>query len=433
MNVKEMYKSKLRHPMEAVQLVQPGDRVLTPLSNGIPAALLKALTARPDLVDVSLYSGIEIIPLETYGPKANPNLNVHSIFLGPAVRPGVQHGWIAKTPGRLWQAPEIVRRHLRMDVVMMVASPMDQHGFFSCGTNADYCYPVTKIARNVIVQVSENMPRTWGDNHLHISEVSAVVEFNQPLVELPDIPMTKEDETIGGMIADLIDNGSTLQLGIGGIPNAVGHFLGSKKDLGIHTEMFSDAMLELYLQGAVNCSKKTLKPGKWVGCFVLGTNKLYKFVNDNPLTEIHSSEFVNDPYVIGLNDNMVSINTALEADLTGQINAETVGRVQYSGMGGFIDFVEGCWRSRGGKSFIALYSTFADKEGVMRSRIVNTLGPGGVVTGNRCEPEYVVTEFGVALIKGTSLRERAKNLINIAHPDFRDELTFQAKQMRILD
>lgn len=435
MNAKEMYKSKLRHPMEAVQLVKSGDRILTPLSNGIPIALVKALTARTDMADVSLYSGIELFPLETYGPKANPNLDVQSIFLGPAVRPGVQHGWITHTPGRLGQAPEIVRRYLKMDVVMMVVSPMDQHGFFSSGTNADYCYEVAKMptTRHVIVQVNENMPRTWGDNHLHISEVSAVVEFNQPLVELPDTPMTEEDKTIGGLIADMIEDGSTLQLGIGGIPNAVGHFLGSRRDLGIHTEMFSDAMLELYLQGAVNGSKKTLKKGKWIGCFILGTNKLYKFVDDNPMTEIHSSEWVNDPMVIGMNDKMVSINTAMEADLTGQVNAESIGRVQYSGMGGFIDFVEGCWRSRGGKSFVALYSTYTDKEGQLRSRILSTLSTGSVVTGNRCEMEYIVTEFGVALVKGMSLKQRAKNLIAIAHPDFRDELTFQAKQLRLLD
>ncbi|MDH7479122.1 MAG: acetyl-CoA hydrolase/transferase C-terminal domain-containing protein [Syntrophomonadaceae bacterium] len=435
MNVKEMYKAKLKHPMEAVGLVQSGDRVLTPLSNGIPIALMKALTARTDLEDVSLYSGIELFPLETYGPKSNPGLKIHSIFLGPAVRPGVQHGWITHTPGRLAEAPEIVRRHLPMDVVMMVVSPMDEHGFFSSGTNADYAYTVAKMprTRNVIVQVSENMPRTWGDNHLHISEVSAVVEFTQPLVELPEIPMTKEDETIGGLVAEMIEDGSTLQLGIGGIPNAVGHFLGSRKDLGIHTEMFSDAMLELYLQGAVTGRCKTLKPGKWIGCFILGTNKLYKFVHDNPMTEIHSSEWVNDPAVIGLNEKMVSINTAVEADLTGQVNAETIGRIPYSGTGGFVDFIEGCWRSKGGKSFIALYSTYTDKEGQQKSRIVSTLFPGSAVTGIRSQVQYIVTEYGVALMKGMSLRQRARNLIAIAHPDFRDQLTFEAKQLRILD
>ncbi len=435
MNVQEEYRSKLSNPVEAVQLVKKGDRIITPLSNGIPIPLLKALNARSDLEDVSIYSGIELFPLDLYKPDHNPNLHVHSVFLGPAVRPGVQHGWITKVPGRLGQCPEIIRRHLNIDVVMAVVSPMDQHGYFSMGANADYCYAIAKMptTRNVIVQVNENMPRTWGDNHLHISEVSSVIEFNQPMVELPDIPMTKEDEIIGGTIAEMIENGSTLQLGIGGIPNAVGHFLENKHDLGIHTEMFSDAMLELYLQGVITGQKKTLKPGKWIGCFALGTNKLYKFIHDNPMTEIHSSEWVNDPTVIGMNDKMVSINTAIEADLSGQVNAETVGTVQYSGMGGFIDFVQGCWNSRGGKSFIALYSTYSNKDGEKKSRIVSAMSPGSIVTGNRCEVEYIVTEFGVALIKGMSAKVRAQNLIAIAHPDFRDELTFQAKKMRILD
>ncbi len=435
MNVKEEYKSKLRAPMEAIQLVNSGDRVITPLSNGIPVALLTALNAQSDLKDVSIYSGIELFPLDLYKPDHNPNLHVHSVFLGPAVRPGVKHGWIIKVPGRLGQCPEIIRRHLNIDVVMMVVSPMDQHGYFSMGTNADYCYAIAKMhtTRHIIVQVSENMPRTWGDNHLHISEVSSVVEFTQPMVELPQIPMTKEDEIIGGTIAEMIENGSTLQLGIGGIPNAVGHFLENRRDLGIHSEMFSDAMLELYLQGVVTGRKKTLKPGKWVGCFALGSNKLYKFIHDNPMIEIHSSEWVNDPMVIRMNDKMVSINTAIEADLTGQVNAEAMGTVQYSGMGGFIDFVQGCWNSRGGKSFIALYSTYINKEGEKKSRIVSTMSPGSVVTGNRCEVEYIVTEYGVALMKGMSNRQRAKNLIAIAHPDFRDELTFEAKQLRILD
>lgn len=435
MNVKEEYKKRLKSPMEAVQLVKDGDFIITPLSNGIPIALLKALNARTDLEDVSLYSGIELFPLELYKPDHNKGINVNSVFLGPAVRPGVERGWISKVPGRLAQCPEILRRHLPMDVMMAVVSPMDQHGFFSMGTNPDYCYSVTKMptTRNIILQVSETMPRTWGDNHIHISEVSAVVEFTQPLVELPEFPMNKADEAIASAIAEMIEDGSTLQLGIGGIPNAVGTFLAGKKDLGIHTEMFSDAMLDLYLAGVVTGRQKSLKPGKWIGCFALGTKKLYNFINDNPMTELHSSEWVNDPTIIGLNQKVVSINTAMEADLSGQVNAEAVRCRQYSGMGGFIDFIEGAWRSKGGKSFIAMRSAYKDKEGNLRSRIVNTLYPGAVVTGNRCQVEYIVTEYGVALLKGKSVKQRAKSLIAIAHPDFRDELCFQAKQFKYID
>ncbi len=435
MNVKEEYNKKLTSPLDATRLVKSGDRIFTPLSNGIPVALLKALNARTDLQDVDLYSGIELFPLELYKADGNKGINVNSVFLGPAVRQGVKHGWISKVPGRLSQCPEILRRHLTVDIVMAVVSPMDQHGFFSMGTNPDYCHPITKMptTKHIILQVSENMPRTWGDNHIHISQVSALVEFSQPLVELPEFPMNKADEAIATAIADMIEDGSTLQLGIGGIPNAVGTFLAEKKDLGIHTEMLSDAMLDLYLNGVVTGKHKNVKPGKWVGCFAMGTKKLYDFINDNPMTELHSSEWVNDPNVIGLNPRAVSINTAMETDLSGQVNAEAIRRTQYSGMGGFIDFVEGAWRSPGGQSFIALRSAYKDKDGNLRSRIVNTLYPGAVVTGNRCQAEYIVTEFGVALMKGRSMKQRAKNLIAIAHPDFRDELTFQAKQFQYID
>lgn len=435
MDVKEQYKSKLMRPEDAVKLVAKGDCVATPFANGLPVALLNALNARPDLEDVTLYSGTELFPVDAYLPGRNPNLDVLSAFVGPATRTAVAQGRISHVPMRFVQIPEIVRRRIKIDVVMKVVSPMDEHGFFSSGTNADHTLPICKMptTRHVIVQVSETMPRTWGDNQLHISEVSAVVESTQPLLELPEIPLTQEDRIIGETIADMIEDGSTIQLGIGAIPNAVGKFLKDKRDLGVHTEMFNDAMLDLYEQGAVTCRKKTLKPGKWVATFALGTSRLYKFINDNPLTEIVSCEFTNDPAVIGMNDNMVSINTALETDLTGQVNAESIGPGQYSGPGGFLDFIEGCWRSKGGKSFVALYSTYQDKDGKTRSRIVNSLKPGTIVSGNRCEIDYLVTEYGVALMKGMSVKQRAKNLIAIAHPDFRDELTFYARQQRFID
>ncbi|AET68519.1 acetyl-CoA hydrolase [Desulfosporosinus orientis DSM 765] len=435
MDVKEQYKSKLMRPEDAVKLVKKGDCVSTPFANGLPVALMNALNARQDLEDVTLYSGTELFPVDAYLPDRNPNLDVLSAFVGPATRTAVAKGRISHVPMRFVQIPEIIRRRIKIDIVMRVVSPMDEHGFFSSGTNADHTLAICKMptTRHVIVQVSETMPRTWGDNQLHISEVSAVVESTQPLLELPKIPLTQEDRIIGETIADMIEDGSTIQLGIGAIPNAAGKFLKDKRDLGVHTEMFNDAMLDLYEQGAVTCRKKTLKPGKWVATFALGTNRLYKFINDNPLTEIVSCEFTNDPAVIGMNDNMVSINTALEADLTGQVNAESIGPVQYSGPGGFLDFIEGCWRSKGGKSFVALYSTYQDKDRKTRSRIVNSFKPGTIVSGNRCEIDYLVTEYGVALMKGMSVKQRAKNLIAIAHPDFRDELIFYARQQRFID
>jgi len=311
---------------------------------------------------------------------------------------------------------------------------MDKHGFFSTGCNVDWGWETAKTAnpRHIIVEVNENMPRTYGNNQLHISEVSAVVENHIPLVEVPPIPTNDRDEKIGRFIADMIEDGSCLQLGIGGMPNAIANFLMDKKDLGIHSEMLTDSMVDLYNAGVVTCQKKNFMPYKWIGSFAMGSRKLYDFIDENPLVEMHSTRFVNDPYIIGKNDKLISVNATMEVDLTGQCASESIGTMQYTGTGGQLDFVQGAWRSKGGKSFLTLYSTYTTKEGEIKSKIVPSLSPGIFTTVSRTDVQYIVTEYGVAFLKGQNLRTRVKELVSIAHPDFRDWLMYEARKQTFI-
>ncbi len=306
---------------------------------------------------------------------------------------------------------------------------MDEHGYFTCSLSVAYTMAALKKAQKVVVQVNEHCPRTHGNCHIHISEVDFILESSDPLVELPIPPVTAVEEAIGGYIAELIEDGSTLQLGIGGIPNAVCRALLQKHDLGIHTEMITDGMVDLLQSGAANNSQKTLNPGKTIGTFALGTRRLYQFMHDNPTIEMHPVDYTNDPYIIGQHRKMVSINATIEVDLLGQCASESLGTLHWSGTGGQADFVRGATRSEGGKSFITLPATA--KRGSL-SRIVPTLQPGAVVTTNKNEVDYVVTEFGVAHLRGRSARQRAAALIAIAHPDFRAELTAAARGMNRL-
>jgi acyl-CoA hydrolase len=311
---------------------------------------------------------------------------------------------------------------------------MDKHGFFSTGCNVDWGWEAAKVSnpRVIIVEVNENMPRTHGNNQLHISEVTAVIENHIPLVELPHIPVTDKDEKIGRFIADMIEDGSCIQIGIGSMPNSLANFLMDKKDLGIHSEMLTDSMVDLYEAGVITCSKKNFMPYKWIGSFALGTRKLYDFIHENPLVEMYSTKFVNDPYIIGKNDKMISVNGTMEVDLSGQCASESIGFTQYTGTGGQLDFVQGTWRSKGGKSFLTLYSTYTDKDGEVKSKIVPSLSNGMFITVSRTEVQYVVTEYGVANLKGQNLRTRVKELISIAHPDFRPWLEWQARKMNFI-
>jgi acyl-CoA hydrolase len=314
---------------------------------------------------------------------------------------------------------------------------MDKHGFLSLSLSATYEREIIEGADLVILEVNPNYPRTFGDTTIHISQIDNIVEVNYPVPELSNGEPDEKDKIIGKYIADLVEDGSTIQLGIGGIPNAVASQLVNKKDLGIHTEMFTDGMVDLFKVGAITGRKKTLLPEKMVATFALGSKKLYDFIDDNPGVQILNGKWVNDPYVIGKNYKMVSINTTLEIDLTGQCCSESIGHLQFSGTGGQADTAIGAQLSQMGKSIIALYSTanirVPGSEGRKTiSKIVPRLTHGAVVSLSRNDVDFVVTEYGVAPLRGTSVRDRVKKLINIAHPDFRDELLEEGKKLKLI-
>jgi len=434
---KELYKQKLMSADEAAKLLESGDAIVAPLSNGQPLGLVNAVAKRireDNLTDILYVSGVDVRWFDLYHPDLVGKVTVESGFVAPATRHGIGQGMFTYTPCRLGETVDMISRCRTVNACTMVVSPMDKHGFFSTGCNVDWGWEAAKVSnpRVIIVEVNENMPRTHGNNQLHISEVTAVIENHIPLVELPHIPVTDKDEKIGRFIADMIEDGSCIQIGIGSMPNSLANFLMDKKDLGIHSEMLTDSMVDLYEAGVITCSKKNFMPYKWIGSFALGTRKLYDFIHENPLVEMYSTKFVNDPYIIGKNDNMISVNGTMEVDLSGQCASESIGFTQYTGTGGQLDFVQGTWRSKGGKSFLTLYSTYTDKDGEVKSKIVPSLSNGMFITVSRTEVQYVVTEYGVANLKGQNLRTRVKELISIAHPDFRPWLEWQARKMNFI-
>lgn len=436
---KEMYKSKLRTPDEAVAEIRDGEGVGFSLANGQPVAFANALGKRilaGKLNNILVFAGLGLGPTLLNNPEIADKMEFDCPYLGPVERFFVDKGLYTYTPVRLGDADLIARRNLRPGGVMaMTVSPMDRNGFFSCGVNVDYGYGLARMhpeKRLLMVEVNEHMPRTHGVNLFHISEVDIVIENSVPLKTLPSIPVTTEDKKIAEYIVEHIPDGACIQLGIGGIPNAVGCFLREKKDLGVHTEMITDSMLDLWECGAITCRKKNFIPYKWVASFALGSQKLYDFIHENPMIDFYTVGFVNRPSIIGKNDNMISVNATLEVDLTGQCASESIGPRQYTGTGGQLDFVQGAWLSKGGQSFIALHSTFTDSSGNRKSKIVPTLAPGTFVTTPRTEVNWIVTEYGAAQLKGQNVRRRTEALINLAHPDFRDELRFEAKKMMLI-
>jgi acyl-CoA hydrolase len=435
-----MYKKKLCSADECAKFVQNRDGISAPMGNGQPAAIMNAIAKRVrenDLRDIVYSAGIDVKWMDTLSPDIQDRMQMNSGFVGVAVRQGCQKGLYTYMSNRLGQSVDIIANHvdhIKKGAVAAVVSPMDEHGFFSSGSHADIGWGSWRCGkfRDLYLEVNEHMPKTYGNNHYHISEVTALIENNTPLVELPEEPINREDEMIGQYIAELVPDGACVQIGIGGMPNAVAKYLKDKKDLGVHSEMLTDSMVDLYYDGVITCAKKNYNRYKMTGSFALGTKKLYDFIDNNPFVEMHCSSYVNDPYYIGMNDNMVSVNATLEVDLTGQCNSESIGYKQYSGAGGQLDFIQGCWRSKGGQSFLTVYSTYTDKEGKKHSSIVPILSPGAVVTTGRSEVESIVTEFGVAYLKGNEIRKRVLDLIGIAHPDFRDELTFEARKMNYI-
>ncbi|WP_366921471.1 4-hydroxybutyrate CoA-transferase [Metallumcola ferriviriculae] len=426
----ESYRKKLVSPEEAVTVIKSADRVALAMGCGEPPALLTALYQRHNQVeDVILDQMLPFRKAEYLNAECAPHIRHNSWFTSGHNRQGINEGWSDYTPGYFHEYPKYFEKYVAVDVFMGTVSPMDDQGYFSFGVSVDYTSTAAAEAKIVILEVNETMPRTHGNSLIHISEVDFVIEHNYPIPELPNAPLTEKDIKIGQLVAERIEDASTIQLGIGAMPNAVGKALVVKKNLGIHSEMLTDGMVYLVESGAVTNRKKTIHQGKIIGTFAGGSRRLYDFLDHNPDVEMHPVSYVNDPYVIGQNYKMVSINATIEVDLFGQCASESIGTYHFSGTGGQTDFARGCVRSPGGKGFIVLHST---AKGGAVSKIVSTLKPGAIVTTTKNDVDHVVTEYGVAALRGKSAQQRAVALINIAHPDYREELTFQAKKINLI-
>lgn len=426
----DAYRSKLRTAAEAVQLIQSGHRVFTSGNAATPRVLLRALIERKaELTNVELVH-LLLLGSEFSAPGLAGHFRHNALFVGPGDRPAVNAGAADYTPIFLSEIPTLFSSGvLPLDVAMLHVSPPDEHGFMSLGIEVLASKAAAETARTVIVQINEQMPRVLGDSFLHVSRVHAIVETNEPLPELEKSGFGEVERRIGQHIAAMIPDGATLQMGIGAIPDAVLTSLVGKRDLGIHTEMISDGVMQAMEAGIFTGAKKTLHPGKAIATLILGSQELYHFVDNNPAFELHPSTYTNDPFIIAQNDNLIAINSALEVDLTGQVCAESIGAAIYSGFGGQLDFIRGAARARGGKPIIALPATARNDE---FSRIVPLLKPGAGVVTTRGDVHDVVTEFGVAHLYGKTLRQRARALIDIAHPRFREALEQSAKERKLL-
>lgn len=429
MDYKAIYANKLMSLSDAAAKVESGWMIGMDAAAAHPAALVSAIAARAkagEISGVKIDTLLDVEPLECYAdPELNGKFNGVSWFTGGYARKAVNAGYADFIPTYYRDIPGNVRRLYDYDVFITEVSPMDKHGYFSLSTVSSMSEAKLDKAKRVFVVVNDCQPRAVCGLQVHVSQVDAIVENNHELPVLPPVKLDDVSVTIGNLIAEQIPDGACIQLGVGTIPDATGMALKSKHDLGIHTEMFVDSMIELIECGAVNNSKKQIHRGQCVTTFAFGSKRIYDFIDDNPGIAILPVDYVNDPNVICKNDNMISINAAVEVDLMGQVCAESIGTRHLSGTGGQVDFVRGACQSKGGKSFIAFTSTA--KNGTV-SKIQPTLTPGAVVTTSKNDVDYIVTEYGIAQLRGLPLSKRVANLIAIAHPDFRDELTFEAKK-----
>jgi len=425
------YRSKLTTAREAVQCVQSGMRVHIHPGCAEPEALVEALMARgPHVRDVEIVHLLTLGRADYVAREMEGHFRHNALFIGSNVRDAVNEGRADCTPIFLHEIECLFENgDMPIDVSMIQVSPPDDHGFCSFGVGIDITLTATRVAKTVIAQVNAQMPRTYGDSFIHVSQIHKIVEVSQPLCELKKHPSGPVEEAIGKHVASLVPNGACLQLGIGGIPDAVLANLTHHKDLGIHSEMVSDNVVPLIEADVINGRAKNFKPRKIIVGFMLGTKKLFDFVHDNPIFEFHPTAYTNDPFMIARNDNMVAINSALQVDITGQVCSDSVGTKFYSGFGGQVDFIRGAARSKGGKPIIALPST-AKNDTI--SRIVPMLTPGAGVVTSRADVHYVVTEYGIAYLHGKTVRQRAEALINIAHPKFRDELHEYCEKLKWL-
>lgn len=429
--VAKMYEEKKRPLDQIIKLIKPGNRIFIGSGAAEPKCLVQVLIDKGHCI--ADHETINLIELGITGYAEeilSKPFKQNAFFIGPNIRGAVNEGRAEYTPIFLSELPRLIRSgRLKIDVALIQVAPPDNYGFCSLGVSVDIVKAGAESARFVIAEVNKQMPRTLGDCFIHLKDIDTVVECDYPIPTLPPPVPDKVAMKIGQNTSKLIGDGATIQAGIGMIPNAILRNLNDKSDLGVHTEMFSDGVIDLVEKGVITNRKKTLHNGKIIASFCMGSQRLYDFVNDNPLIEFHPCGYTDDPFIIAQNDNMVSINGAIQIDLTGQVCADSIGEYFYSGIGGQVDFVRGSARSKGGKPIIALPSTA--KDGTV-SRIVPYLDQGAGVVTSRGDVHYVVTEYGIANLHGKNLRERALALISIAHPDFRDDLLDYAKKRNLV-
>jgi acetyl-CoA hydrolase len=436
MDLNKLYQSRVVTAEDAVRKIQSGQRLFLTGNCSTPQTVLAALVKHaPNLKDVEICQALSVGPADYVSPEMEGHMRVNTMFISANIRKAVQEGRADFTPVLLSEFPLLFKNKiLPVDVALVHLSPPDEHGFLSFGIENGLTKSAAESARIIIAEVNQQMPRTLGDSFIHLSRINYVVPVNYQLAEMmmggegPD-PIT---EKIAGYIAELIPDGATMQMGIGAIPDAVLKYLYNKKDLGVHSELFSDGVIDLVDAGVMTNARKTLHTGKIVAGFIIGSRRLYNWVDDNPLIELHPTEYINDPYVIAQNDRMVAINSAIEVDLTGQVCADSIGPKLYSGVGGQLDFIYGASRSKGGVPIIALPSTTTTRDGTVISRIVTMLKRGAGVVTSRNHVRYIVTEYGVADLYGKSIRKRAEALIGVAHPDFRADMKKEAVELRYM-
>ncbi len=432
MKWQDMYAAKKKSAEEIVAMIPNGSRCATPCGLGEAVTLRDALAERAiaeDLSGIEHHLLLTLVDSKIYHPGMEDKMKHVSWFTGGFARKAVQTNTAEYMPGFYKDTPRMWREEVKADIFYGTVSPMDKHGYFSFGLGTSTARDQMLNADLIFLEVNENFPRTQGTGMVHVSEIDGLCESSPTLVTLPNTPISEKDAIVGEFIADRIPDGATIQLGIGGIPNAVGDALKSKQGLGIHSEMFNEVMMELMECGAVTNANKAMDKYKSVAGFGLGSTKLYDFVEDNPGVEFRSIEYLNDPYNIAKHDNFVSINATLEVDLLGQVCSESIGSKPFSGTGGQLDYVRGANASKGGQSFISTYST-AKNDTI--TKIKPILTHGAHVTCSKNDVDMIVTEYGIAKLKGRTASQRAKAMIEIAHPDFREELEFEAKKMNMI-
>lgn len=430
---KALYAQKLVSAEQVAEQVQSGWVLAMDAAPTQADGIMSAICAKirnSDVKDVKVHTMLDAYPFEFYADNSLfGKMTGYSWFSSGGARKAINGGYADLFPAYYRDIPRHVRTEYEYDAFCVSVSPMDSHGYFSLATTSSFSEAIIDKSKRIFVEVNEKQPRCLCGTQIHVSRVAAIVENTHELPVLPPVTLDETSITIGNLIAEQIPDGACIQLGIGAIPDATGMALKTKHDLGIHTEMFTDSMVELLECGAVNNSRKQIHRGKSVTTFAYGSKRIYDYIDDNPCIEILPVDYVNDPAVICKNDNMISINAALEVDFFGQVCAESVGTKHMSGSGGQIDYVRGACQSKGGKSFIAFSST---AKGGTISKIKSTLTPGAICTTSKNDVDYIVTEYGIAHLRGMSLGERTRQLIAIAHPDFRDELRFEAKKRGIL-